>query len=564
MITAAVLSVLLATLDTGKICWTVASSGVGSPTAEAIPIPRRTLVRIGQPIKISGSVQLSGEPPTEIDGVVYVRVGLDTRSQLAVTGKWSYEWNTTKEKAGPAKLTISYRTSNDGHATVIRTCDITFIDSDPLQMSPSPIDGGAASLKLVVGPGLAVDKARILVDGLEVGPSFDIDGVARLGRADLASSADEVSIQVVGPATKQGTNLGVVSTPAIRMKANQDLVIDPNEIVLTHPVDPFDTLVEIPFTTTVALKPDSAQVTLRSRVVRGKATATSFQLDPRDIDPRADAELILKAQDKDGRWLYARKATVDGYKLRDLRQRLEAQLRTERQRLRKIFELDLGDAFREDDKGKRTSLGTTFNGKIASNTGFGLPVEGLELWAPGSIVFTTQKVVHFFAPSNTTEGRAVIAKRFKDFWPDPIDGAKLTEEFQEHIGKLRWAQQFSFLGPHHKGQVKELEAAVLEWTKGLEEAEVARKLVIETKSYLDLAAFTAKLNAVEKSRLRANRALYDIESELGEDLRTITHTRWVVSPVSQNDIDYFKWRVDIEWPWWYLDPPAIFFPKEGP
>lgn len=560
MVTILLLSAFLGPLDDPKLCWTVATDGIGTPTVDAVPIPRRTIVKKGQVIRISGRIQSATTPPLDISGSVYVRVGIDTRQQLNVTGPWTYEWNTERESGSTAKLTIRYRTGADAEAILIRTCDVTFASTEPIKASATPSPDGSARYSFQLSPGLSMDKPKLLVDGNEVNAPFDSTGSATLSRADLAGPGDQVIVQVTGAISQNGNNVGVISSIPVKLDAVHDLTVDASGVTMTNATDPFETMLDIPFKASGALKPESVQAIVAGKAVRGIAKESSFQLDPRDVDPAMDREIWLVAVDSAGRRVYSKKTSLDALKLRELRGRIETQLVKERERLRRVFTFDFGKSWSISSKGVVSADSGSNRSHIANGYGSGLPggdSDGAN--GAGGVTLLRRHVVHYYAPG-TPDGQAEIGSQFPTFWKNPLSGAGIRKSVNDRKGTAAWAQQYSFLSPRHKRLADQIIESLLLWADMVDSAEAARSKALVSQTYRDVSEFTVRLNECELLRLKANRNIAEMELDLGVTPHWIALTRWVVSPSSQEETSAVKQRAYAAFPWWAEDPPASMYP----
>lgn len=558
MLAGLLLPVILSFPEEPKIAWTVATTGVGQVTADSVPIPRRTIVRKGQVIQIRGTVQSATAPPVNVNGSVFVRVGVDTRQQLNVSGPWSFDWNTGRESGNSVRLTVSYRMVGEETPTVIKTCDVTLVEAEPIRTSFTPSPDGSAKLGLSLGSGLTMEKPRVIVDGVEVACTFDSAGSATLTRVDLAGPGDDVLVQVTGAVSSNGNSVGVLSAPPLKIEAVHDLEIDESAVAPTHTTDPFETMIQVPFKSTAALKPGSAKLVIAGRAARGLPGDSSFNLDPRDVDPMVDQEVWMTAQDSKGRAVYSKKTRADALGLRDRRTTIETQLVKERERLRRVFTFNFGNRVTIDKDGKAHTSSVSNSSSIA--TGWDV-LPGAEDRRPnaGRLSLVRTHVVHFYAPG-TPDGQAQIGARFGESWKEPLSGAPIRKSVEDRAASNGWAEELSFLGPHHKKVAEGILDAMRRWAGMVDSAEAARQKAFRSQAYPDVVEFTARLNECEALRLEANRKIAEMELDLGLKPHGLTLTRWIVAPQTPDDTQRRVEKGPIDFPWWSQDLPLSMFP----
>lgn len=588
MVALALLAMLISQAN-GKLVWNVAP-GIPVATADGVPIPRKTLVKRGQVITLAGSLQSETNPPQDVNGVVIIRVGMDTRIQVPAKGPWKWDWDTTRERETIAKLSVIYRTSASAPDKVVKNCDATIVDSDPLTFTLKPNADGSATLQYVTMVGVTLDKPRVLVDGTEATVNFDGTGSTVLTRTDLASPFAQATIQVFGPASRQGSSIGILTAPSASAPAAQDLEIVGSGIRLTQPDDPFETLIEVPVKSTIALRVGSLNLAINGKEAAGQVADAAFHLDPRAIEPEADYSAWATAFSSAGRRVYSKRQSLDALGLRAMRRAIEEQFLRERERLRRLgFKFDLGsytisEGFPVDGtvterwtRSDGSSLSFSYSAKriIGSLSGdfedllavepVGAP---LSVYASGSarlrgnlkgVLFCTAKTVPFYAPA-TTEGRAEIGRKFGEYWNVPIIGPKFRAEVEGNFASRSWTQAASFLGPHHKKLLSVVEQSVRGWFDKLEAAEALRRSLFGSQSYNDVVRFTTLLNEAEAFRLGANRAIFEMRYDLGEPPRSVSITRWVACPASQDDVAPFALKPYSGFAWWNAEPRPDMYP----
>lgn len=499
---------------------------VTDPTAAGVPMPRRTLVKRGSVIRITGAV------PDDGNAIVYVRYGLESKASFKVKGSWSYDWNTASERGPIIKLNLAYRTSDSQPDQPLRQCDVTLVDYEPIALEGTPGAEGSATIKLKVDPKVVIQRPRLFVEGNEIPAAFNHEGQMTLDSGWLGSPNDLVSLQVLGTAAgPNGNPLGVLSTPPARVPANQVLELIDSAPVILRPDDPFETDVAMKFKSLVELKPGTLKGYVGGKPLAGRAEGDSYLFAGIGLDDASQGSFFMAAQDTKGRFVYSKATDASGLGLLKIRDTLEGQRKTERERLRKVYALP--------------------SPRLLPHT--------IISEAPG-LTLVTRKLVKHYAPANAS-GYAEIASVFAQRWADPLEKtAKPWNHFLNNIGRSypdsdaakwlkdmvqdgepRWSKLdqsgYSFMGKFHKRLRDDMLEAHRAWLRQINLLNQSRLNAARSQNYDDLVKFIRELADFEVTQLALNRAAARLAFELGHRPGTVQLTKWVISARSQDDTE---------------------------
>lgn len=311
---------------------------VTEPSSVGVPMPRRTQVRKGQVVRITGIIPVEGVTGGG-SGIVYVRFGLETKASFKANGTWTYEWNTASERGPLIKMNLAYRTSDSEPEKPLRQCDVTLVDYDPVTLTAQPGAEGAATITMKLAPSIQMPKPRVYVEGVEVPAAFDEQGAMTLDAGWLNAPTDNVHVQVLG--TINGTNgspLGIASSVPARAPASQAITLSSEEAKILSPEDPFETEVAMEFTSTLPLKEGSVRAIMGGKPVQGRSDGSRFYFAGIGLDATAGGTFWLLGQDSRGRTVYSKSVDSGAVGILKVRDQLESQRRAERN----VFKKSIG------------------------------------------------------------------------------------------------------------------------------------------------------------------------------------------------------------------------------
>lgn len=515
-------------------------------------MPGRAIVRKGTILTIKGFLRDPLNPVVGLSGRVEARSNGDVRATADAKGDFTLTWDTRSESRAATKLEVRFRQDGQNQDALLRTCNLTFADSEPLTASVTQ-DGSGATVQLQTTGGLSADDPKYYINGVEVPQSG-----GRIQAKYLASPDEKATLQIVSQASRGGEKVGQISTTAA-VAGSQGLTLGASKVGLTLPDNPFQTF--FAFDVQGPMKDGSATLFVNGRAVptwheNGRVTA-----DPSFFRPDEGGVLWVKATAADGLSVFSRKVSVQELQIPATWIELATRIDEERARLRAVFSLRLG-SFRNNsisgtllresglyDKraGQKESLTTVrlqarTTVFVRPNPGKAKPLRVAVTRKPidiGGVAFKTIRVLPVFGSLND------FARDFKShFGPgwmltyeQDSDDLTLAEFISRQFDTAEMRRNLSFLGPYHRMLFSELNARLVEWAHSLEKARVSYETAKENPTRETIEAMIRALSVAEDQRLNANIIHGLLMVETGQPMPEITTYHFIPVARSQADTD---------------------------